>query len=134
MHLARGSFPAESVVRINLPILGFSVGVALACGMLFGLAPALRLSRPELAPAIQSTIRRIAGQHRNRRLSVLIGAQAALTLLLMASGAMAIGAFFRVSAASAFEFGEEQNCAPSLRKPSALVGFPTFMPVAAINH
>lgn len=97
MRLERNSFPAESVIRISLPVLGFSVGLALACGIIFGLAPALRLSRPELAPAIQSTVHRIAGQHGHRRLSVLIGVQTALTMLLMATGAMAIGAFLHVT-------------------------------------
>ena len=97
MHVARNSFPAESVIHIDLPILGFSIGLALACGMLFGIAPALRLSRPDLAPAVQSTARRIAGRHGHRRLNALIAAQAALTLLLMATGAMAIGAFLRVT-------------------------------------
>ncbi|MBW4043808.1 MAG: FtsX-like permease family protein [Acidobacteria bacterium] len=97
MRLARSSFPAESVVRINLPILAFSVAVALTCGILFGLAPALSLSRPELAPAIQATVHRIPGQHGHRKLNVLIGAQAAFTLLLMATGAMAIGSFLRVT-------------------------------------
>ena len=97
MRLARSSFPAESVIRINLPILGFAVGLALACGIFFGLAPALRLSRPALAPAIQSTVHRIAGQHGLRRLNLLVGAQAAFTLLLMATAATAIGAFLRVT-------------------------------------
>jgi predicted permease len=97
MHLAQNSFPAESVVRINLPVLGFSVGIALACGVLFGLAPALRLSRPDLAPVIQSTVQRIAGRRGHRRLGALIGAQAAFTLLLLATGAMAVGGFLRVT-------------------------------------
>src|SRR5256886_12173185 len=34
--LSRDSFPAESVIRINAPILAFSVALALLCGILFG--------------------------------------------------------------------------------------------------
>ncbi len=45
MVLSPDSFPAESFIRINAPILAFSVGLALLSGMLFGLVPALRLSR-----------------------------------------------------------------------------------------
>lgn len=97
MHLARNSFPAESVVRINLPVLGVSVGIALACGVLFGLAPALRLSRPELAPMIQFTVQPIARRRGYGRLSVLIAGQAAFTLLLLATGAIAVGGFLRVT-------------------------------------
>ena len=43
--LSPDSFPAESFIRINAPILAFSVALALLCGILFGLVPALRLSR-----------------------------------------------------------------------------------------
>ena len=45
MVLSPDSFPAESFIRINAPILAFSVALALLCGILFGLVPALRLSR-----------------------------------------------------------------------------------------
>ncbi len=45
MLLSPDSFPAESFIRVNAPILAFSVGLALLCGILFGLVPALRLSR-----------------------------------------------------------------------------------------
>ncbi|HZS98964.1 MAG TPA: ABC transporter permease, partial [Terriglobales bacterium] len=41
--LSPDSFPAESVIRINAAILAFSVALALLCGILFGLVPALRL-------------------------------------------------------------------------------------------
>jgi predicted permease len=47
--LSPDSFPAESVIRINAPILTFSVALALLCGILFGLVPALRLSRNDPA-------------------------------------------------------------------------------------
>lgn len=97
LHLARNSFPPESAVHINLPVLGVSIGVALACAIFFGLAPALRLSRPDLTTAMQSTVRRIVGRNGHRGLNILIGVQTALTLVLMATGAMAIGAFFRVT-------------------------------------
>ena len=47
--LSPDSFPAESVIRINASVLAFSVALALLCGILFGLAPALRLSRHDPA-------------------------------------------------------------------------------------
>jgi predicted permease len=96
LRLSPNSFPAESVVRINLPILAFSVGIAIACGILFGLAPALRLSRPEVTPSIQAASRRISGHAGSHRLNTLIAGQTALTLLLMATGATAIRTFLHV--------------------------------------
>jgi hypothetical protein len=47
--LAPDSFPPESVIRINASILAFSVALALLCGILFGLFPALHLSRHDSA-------------------------------------------------------------------------------------
>jgi predicted permease len=97
LQLSPGSFPAESFIRINLPLLAFSVGLAVACGILFGLVPSLRLSRSDLAPAMQSSKHRIAGYHSRQRLNVLIAGQIVLTLLLMATAGTAIGAFLRLT-------------------------------------
>jgi hypothetical protein len=85
------------VIRINLPILMFSAGLALLCGILFGLFPALRLSRPDLARTVQATLRRIGGNDRRRRVNPLIAGQIALTLLLLATAGMAIGAFLHLT-------------------------------------
>jgi predicted permease len=83
--LPRSAFASEVVIRINLPVLFFSVTVALGTGVLFGLWPALQLSRTQIGQIMQSGTRRIAGSVRGRRAhSMLIAAQVALTLLLLA--------------------------------------------------
>jgi predicted permease len=97
LQLSPNSFPPESVIRINLPILMFSAGLALLCGILFGLFPALRLSRPDLAHTMQTRLRKIGGNDRRRRLNPLIAGQIALTLLLLATAGMAIGAFLHLT-------------------------------------
>jgi len=48
------TFASEAVIRINLPILLFSVAVALGTGVLFGLWPALQLSRTHIGEIMQS--------------------------------------------------------------------------------
>ena len=97
LQLSPASFPSESVIRINLPILAFSIALALLSGVFFGLAPALRLSRPNLAHVMQSSLRRIAGKPGKRRFNVLIVGQIALTLLLMTTAGMAIGTFLHLN-------------------------------------
>ncbi len=97
LQLAPNSFPPESVIRINLPILMFSAGLALFCGILFGLLPALRLSRPDLAGTMQARLRRIGGNDRRRKVNPLIAGQIAVTLLLLATAGMAIGAFLHLT-------------------------------------
>ena len=64
--LPKYSFPHEASIQINLPVLAFSVGVALFTGILFGLWPALQLSRPEVSQVMQSNTRKIAGAVRGR--------------------------------------------------------------------
>jgi predicted permease len=91
--LAPKSFPAESVIRINAPVLAFSVAVALLCGLLFGLVPALRLSRRDSAPMFTARNTGVTSAVAGHRWSFLITAQVALTLLLMATAGTAIQSF-----------------------------------------
>ncbi len=93
MALSPDSFPAESFIRINLPILGFSVAVALLSGLLFGLVPALRLSRRDSAHMLPGRQTGFVATPAGRRWSVLIAAQVTLTLLLMATAGTAIRSF-----------------------------------------
>jgi len=96
--LPANSFPHEAAIGINLPVLVFSVVVALATGVFFGLSPALRLSRPDVREAIQSGSRKVAGSKSGRKLSsVLISGQIALTLLMMASAGAAIQGFLKLA-------------------------------------
>lgn len=83
-RLPEDSFPAESVIKMNIPVLLFSVGLAFLTSIVFGLWPALQLSRPEIARLMQSSTRRIAGSLGARRShAVLVAAQVALTLLML---------------------------------------------------
>jgi len=94
--LSPDSFPAESVIHINAAILAFSVALALLCGTLFGLVPALRLSRDDSAGRAlgrQIGVVAASGKH---RWSVLIAAQVALTLLLMSTAGTAIRSFLQL--------------------------------------
>ena len=95
--LPKYSFPHEAAIKINLPVLGFSVAVAILTGILFGLWPALQLSRPEVSQVMQSSTRKIVGVVRGRMShGVLIGAQAALTLLMLAGAGAAMQGFLHL--------------------------------------
>ena len=96
--LPNGSFPGEAVVKVNLPVLCFSVAVATATGLLFGLWPALQLSRPEVSQMMGSGSRKVAGSAGGRRtLGVLIGAQIALTLAMLTAAGAAIEGFAKMA-------------------------------------
>jgi hypothetical protein len=85
--LPAGSFPREAAIAINVPVLAFSVALALATSILFGLSPALQLSQPD-------TRRRGAGRWRTH--TVLIAGQIALTLLLLTAAGGAAEGFLRL--------------------------------------
>jgi predicted permease len=99
LMLSPDSFPAESVIRINGPILAFSVALALLCGILFGLVPALRLSRHDSAGMLPGRRVGLVAAPANHRWSVLIAAQIALTLLLLATAGTAIRSFLQLARA-----------------------------------
>lgn len=97
-NLPEFSFPHEAAIHLNIPVLVFSVCLALATGILFGLWPALELSRPEIARAMQSSSRKAtAGAGRQRLHGALISGQIALTLLLLAGAGAAIEGFVRLA-------------------------------------
>jgi putative ABC transport system permease protein len=108
-------FPAESVIRINLPVLFFSVALAFATAVVFGLSPALQLSRPDIARLMQGSSRRVAGSAGAKRAhATLVAAQVALTLLLLTvAGAAAKGFLHLVNA----DLGYDPHHAMSLPIP-----------------
>ena len=82
--IPENSYPAESVIEMNLPVLVFSIALAVATALLFGISPALQLSRPNLGSVMQSATRRIVGSaHSKRTHNVMVGVQVALTLLML---------------------------------------------------
>jgi len=96
-RLPENSFPAESVIKMNWPVLLFSIGLAFLTSIVFGLWPALQLSRPQLARLLQSTSRRVVGSVGARRShGALVAAQVALTLLMLTAAAAAGKGFLRL--------------------------------------
>lgn len=91
------SFAPEVSIQINLPVLLFSAAIALGTSILFGLLPALRLSRPQIAPSMLGGTRKVAGSVQSRRThNVLIASQIALTLTLVAAACGALQSFVRL--------------------------------------
>jgi putative ABC transport system permease protein len=94
--LPRASFPREVAIQINLPVLAFTIALALIAGLLFGLSPALRLSRTGANRVLLSGARTIVGLGANRAHALLLAGQVALTLLLLSSGGSVTESFLRL--------------------------------------
>src|SRR5580704_2026984 len=73
-------------VPVNLPVLLFSAGLAMASALIFGLSPALSFSRPRLTVTAWTT----AGVESRRAHHLLLAAQIALTVLLLAGTGAAV--------------------------------------------
>lgn len=87
-------FPPDVSVRMNLPVLLFSLALALVTPVLFGLVPALQMARPQISQMMRSGTRKTTGSVRGKRLhGTLVAAQIALTLLLLTSAGAAVESF-----------------------------------------
>jgi putative ABC transport system permease protein len=96
-RLPESSFPHEAAIQINLPVLAFSVAVALLTAIFSGLWPALTLSRPDLRGVMHAGTRKIAGRRgASAANNTLISVQIALTLLMLAGAGAAIQGFLRM--------------------------------------
>jgi hypothetical protein len=92
--LPYASLQNKVAVQLNLPVLLFSAVIALVTGILFGLSPALELSRRHFGSVLQAGSTRVAGGTRARTMHRLpIAGQVALTLLLLAGAGGARKAF-----------------------------------------
>src|SRR5213593_1507434 len=73
-------------VPVNVPVLLFSAGLAMASALICGLSPALSFSRPRLTATVWTT----AGVESRRAHHLLLAAQIALTVLLLAGTGAAV--------------------------------------------
>jgi predicted permease len=109
------AFPAESVIKVNLPVLLFSTMLAFAAALVFGLSPALQLSRPDIVRLMQASGRRVMGGSGAKRAhGALVAAQVALTLLLLTAAGAAEKGFLRLVNA---DLGYDPHYAISLPIP-----------------
>jgi predicted permease len=90
-YLLPFAFPDEAVISINQPALFFAILLTLGTAAVFGLWPALQLSRTQVAGSARS--RMTAGVTTRRTHDLLVAAQIAMTLLLLAASGSAMRSF-----------------------------------------
>ncbi len=80
----RGDFLPEGMeYSLDWRVLGFTLGVSLFTGILFGLAPAWRATKLDLTSALKESNRTGSGISRSRLSKVLVIAQVAMSLVLL---------------------------------------------------
>jgi predicted permease len=70
-------------LKIDLRVLGFTIAVSLATGLLFGLAPAMRATKVDLTPALKDNARSVTGGTRSILTKSLTIVQVSMSLLLL---------------------------------------------------
>jgi putative ABC transport system permease protein len=91
------TLPSEADMHLSVPVLLFTAAVAVLSGVLFGCAPAWQAARLNLSDALKEGGRGTfsGGRHQLRR--VLVAAQFALALTLLAGGGLAIHSLVRLN-------------------------------------
>ena len=84
-----------ALLKIDAPTLGFTLGLSLFTSMLFGLVPAVQLSRVDLTEELKEG-GRTAG-HRNTFRSVLVIAEVTLAMVTLVGAGLMIKSFWRLS-------------------------------------
>ncbi len=90
--------PLESNSGISTPVLGFAVALSLLTGLIMGLYPAWQSSKADLVDGLKDGGRAVSGSVRQQRFRrILVGAQVALSVTLLAGASLLIASFVRLS-------------------------------------
>src|SRR5438034_841539 len=82
----------------SIPVLIFTIALSILTGLLMGVYPALQASRADLVGGLKEGGRGASGSVRQQRFrKILVGAQVALSVTLLAGAALLITSFIRLS-------------------------------------
>lgn len=101
MALSPAALPRAKTISMDARVLLFTVGLSLLTGILFGLAPSLGASKTDLQESLREGGREGtegAGGHRVRR--VLVVAELAVSLVLLAGAGLLLRSFVRLAGIS----------------------------------
>ncbi|HEY6248578.1 MAG TPA: ABC transporter permease [Candidatus Angelobacter sp.] len=101
LHLYPSNLPRAEEIGIDLRVLLFTTGIAILTGVLFGLVPALHVSKPDLTDTMREGGRTsTAGPGQNRLRSTLVVAETALGVMLVIVAGLLVRSFQRLSHAN----------------------------------
>lgn len=98
--MASNFLPLEenTASSLSLEVLAFTIGLSILTGLVMGIYPALQASRADLVGSLKEGGRGTSGSVRQQRFrKILIGAQVALSVTLLAGAALLITSFIRLT-------------------------------------
>ncbi len=99
-RMASNFLPLEgnTASSLSLPVLFFTIGLSILTGLVMGVYPAMQASRADLVDGLKEGGRGSSGSVRQQRLrKILVGAQVALSVTLLAGASLLITSFMRLS-------------------------------------
>ena len=81
--IAPPSLPRLGAIGIDVGVLGFTAGVSLLTGLLFGVVPAFATARPDLFAALRPGGRHTGSRSRKHARAVLVAGEVALAVMLL---------------------------------------------------
>jgi putative ABC transport system permease protein len=100
--LLPADFPRLNEIQIDWRVLAFTFGASVLTGILFGLAPALQISRPDVQEAIRETGRGTSSSRRQTRFrQALIVVEVALSVVLLAGAGLLFRSFIHLQSVNA---------------------------------
>lgn len=89
-----GQLPQGIPVRLDLPVLLFTLAISLLAGIAFGMVPALQLARTDPNAALRDEGRGVSAGHSRAQLrNLLVMGQVALSLLLLIAASLLLRSF-----------------------------------------
>jgi putative ABC transport system permease protein len=126
------TLPAAVRVDMDLRVLAFALALSVATGLVFGLAPALSATKPDLAGAMKEGGRGASADGARRRLrSALVVTEVALAFILLAGGGLLVRSFFQMMRV---ELGFDPTNVLTMRLPVANDRFPSTTQLTAYVH
>src|SRR5919112_2563504 len=97
LALAPGELPAAQKIGIDARVLLFSLGLSALTGFVFGIVPALQLSKTDVTRALKEGGRGGGeGRERARVRGAFVVSQVALSLVLLVGAGLLINSFYRL--------------------------------------
>jgi putative ABC transport system permease protein len=94
--LAANSLPRAWAIDLDLSALGFAFGLSVVVGLVMGLLPALQVMRGDPGVFLRAGGRAIGGASRHRLMGALVGAEVALSVLLLVGSGLLLRTFERL--------------------------------------
>ncbi|MGH9319044.1 MAG: ABC transporter permease, partial [Vicinamibacteria bacterium] len=123
LAMAPETLPRLEEITINVTVLIFTLGISLAAGLLFGLVPVFKFTKPNMAGALKEGGRTSSdGRERQRARGVLVMAQVALALVLLVGAGLMIRSFQAL-----------REVDPGFAAPSEVLTFRVAIPEAQVE-